>query len=350
MNFEIIIEGKSFTGKEDMGKLNSHPVMEFTYKWLYGGEQFEFQTSGSTGVPKKIVHSRQALESSAKRTIHALSLKQGTTALLCLNPSTIGGMMMVVRALVGGWKLTVIPPTSTPIPENSHFQFTAMAPFQLVKTIEKMGVNTLNSNIDCLLLGGSGVDLNLENTIQMLQFPVFIGYGMTETASHIALRKLNGNGKSDHYTILPGIETRLDHRNCLEIKADVTENQWVTTNDMVALNEDELRWEGRADFVINSGGVKIHPEEVEKMVKRCLLEDGITQELLVVGVPHSELGEELTLVTEGDPQFTLPYLRNRLQALLPTYSIPKTLRFLPLFSRISNDKPDRKAILKSLIH
>ncbi|MGB3618070.1 MAG: hypothetical protein WBA12_08120, partial [Catalinimonas sp.] len=173
-------------------------------------------------------------------------------------------------------------------------------------------------------------------------------YGMTETASHVALRRLNGPERSDYFTALPGIELRQDHRGCLLIRGAVTNQQLITTNDRVELlDAQRFRWLGRADWTINSGGVKVQPEEVERAVGRWLAGRGLARRYFAAGLAHPQLGEEVTLVVEGTD--ALPgELLDELRVALPRHHAPRRVQYVAEFKTTVTGKLDRRATLRSL--
>lgn len=307
-------------------------IIDFIQEWLKGSDEFILHTSGSTGKPKAIKILREQMEASAFATDSALNLSEMNTALLCLNPEFIGGKMMLVRAMLFNWELVVVPPQANPFhflqKENFYskaLDFLALTPYQM-KVILQSPEREILQNYKSMILGGAPVDWALRQELQSIQVPTYATYGMTETVSHIALQSLNGVNQSDAFQILSGVEIRQDERNCLEIKAPVTLNKWITTNDIVEIFDNQhFRWLGRADNVVNSGGIKIQIEEVEKLIEQAFYKLNISNRFLVGGIPHPSLGEALVLIVEGEATFSQEKLFQFISHKLGNYKTPKKI-------------------------
>jgi o-succinylbenzoate---CoA ligase len=283
-----------------------HEVFQFCKDWMEGKEEFILHTSGSTGTPKPIHLSRSQMEASARMTLRALDLtRPGLRALICLPTRYIGGKMMLVRCMVGDMDAMVVPPDSNPYQFlDTPVDFVAMVPLQLQTLLDKGSPKdiVLLQNTQVIILGGGPVSPSLVKQLQSLTPRIFNTYGMTETVSHIALRQLNGPEARPWFTTLPQTEIDMDARGCLRIKSPVTKEEWITTNDQVSiLGPNRFEWLGRADFVVNTGGIKISVESLEKGVNRIMTSLQITQRYFFTGIPDSLLGERLVLVVEGQP-------------------------------------------------
>lgn len=324
-------------------------VLEFVRQWLTGTQEFGLRTSGSTGAPQLITLRRRQLEASARRTGDFFDLGPGDRALVCLNCEYIGGQMMLVRGLERNLHLTVVEPHADPfahVAPDAEFNFAAFVPLQLRAMLAAGRAPRLDA-MRALLVGGAAVETDLLREVQALRVPVHHTYGMTETASHVALRRLNGPGATTHYRVLPGIAAGQDERGCLTLRGDVTDDQLVVTNDRVHLLPDAhaFEWLGRADFVINSGGVKVQAEKVELVLEVALAELGHARRAFVAGQPDARLGEAVTAFVEGPP---LPAPAERqllalLAARLDRYERPRQLRFVPEFRQTASGKLDRRA-------
>jgi O-succinylbenzoic acid--CoA ligase len=279
-------------------------VLDFCRQWLNGAQEFGLRTSGSTGKPQLVQMKRRQLEASARRTGDYFNLGPGDRMLVCLNCEFVGGIMMLVRAFERNMHLTIVEPQADPmvLVPTENFDFASFVPLQLREVLANGHSARLN-RMKAILVGGASVEKSLEKEIQKLKVPVYLTYGMTETASHIALRRLNGPGVSAHYQVLPGIHVGQDERGCLTVRADVTNDQLITTNDRVTLHPDNhtFEWLGRADFVINSGGVKVQAEKVEQVLEVALMELGLSRRAFVAGRPDARLGEQVTAFVEGAP-------------------------------------------------
>lgn len=328
---------------------------QFCHDWLLGKEKFTLHTSGSTGIPKPITLSRQQMAASAAMTGRALQLRSGNSALVNLNVQYIAGIMMLVRGLELGLALTIIEPTSNPLAHFAgpiRFDLQSYVPLQLQAILEKTPekISVLNT-AQAILVGGAPVSPALAETLQQVTAPIYQTYGMTETVSHIALRRVNGPERQDFYVALDTVSLQTDERNCLVIQAPQLSRDAVVTNDVVELlSSTAFRWVGRADNVINSGGVKVQAEKVEQKVGKILAESQLSCRFFVAGLAHPQLGEAVTLVIEGNP---LPVslensILQKLKTGLARYELPKEIRYVRQFAETPTSKIDRKKTLETL--
>lgn len=310
-------------------------VGAFLASWWSNTPTLSLQTSGSTGRPKVLQASRAAMAASAAATCRAFQLQADHTALLCLPMRYIAGQMMVVRALVGGLHLITTEPTSTPLAGmRNPVDFAPMVPMQVVSTLAQPGGRRALERIGVLLLGGGFIDSGLEESLQGLRTQVYASYGMTETLSHIALRAVNGPRRSALYTPLPGIRLSLAPGGTLQVEASYLETGLLTTNDLAEITPDgSFRILGRADAVINSGGVKIQAEALEQELQQ---RTGL--QVLALPIPHPVLGQCVALLWEG-PAEAENTLRTAC-AELPRYHQPKQLHRCTL-PRTGSGKPAR---------
>lgn len=334
----------------------SQQTLSFCHAWLRGQPTFKINTSGSTGKPKNIQISREQMQTSVQATAQALNLKGGDQALACINTAYIGGKMMLVRALELGMPLTVIPPSSKPLASvDKSIDFTALVPLQLKSMLEaedKECMAKLNA-MKAILVGGAPVGPVLEQLIHdHLSAPVYSTYGMTETVSHIALRRLNGSAASDIYELLPGVEVRQDERACLSVKGKVSNEQWLQTNDIIdLLDEKHFRWLGRFDNVVNSGGVKLYADKLETTIQPAIEAYGIAERFFLTGLPDDKLGEKLCLIIEREEHLKATQqekLKIWMQKHLHPYEVPKEIIQLPEFILSPSGKIRRKHTLNLL--
>lgn len=324
----------------------------FLQNWFRGNEEFHLQTSGSTGTPKRIAVHRWQMEASAEATRRALQLSSGGNSLACLDTRYVAGQMMLVRSLLFGMRVHAIEPTANPLevvsPDNT-FVLSALVPYQLQKIVESDLQNRLSS-IDTVIVGGSAVSSEIIRRLDAFSTRIFATYGMTETLSHVALRRLNGPDRSDLFHALPGVTLDVDHRGCLKIEVSYLQRN-VITNDLVELvGESAFRWLGRADFVINSGGVKVSPEAVEARLESFKTGLNLHGRFVVSSVPDSELGERIVLVVEGttlDEDARLE-LFAAFRKELPRFERPKEIFSIPRFPETATGKIDRLFIRKLL--
>lgn len=358
LHIDFKLNGKSFSSVDELllysTSLSIH-TRQFLQDWFSTEDVVEVRTSGSTGAPKKICLKKEFMINSALATGQFFDALEKTTALLCMPTEYIAGKMMLVRAFVLGWHIDCISPVSNPLAGlDKVYDFSAMVPMQLQNSLTEI------HKVKTLLVGGGAVNIELEKELQQISTKVFATFGMTETITHIAVKKLNhkvsfekevakdllGNEKSiaigptqdrSFYQTLPYVTISQDSRGCLVIYAPKVSEKSVITNDVVSVISDTaFTWLGRIDHVINSGGVKIHPEEVEK--KLAVL---IAQRFFVAGIPDQLLGEKLVLLVEGEPSEI--NLRNVLG--LSKYELPKHIYFVEKFVETKTKKIQRSATL-----
>ena len=323
------------------------PVFDFIRQWLDSSvDSFPVHTSGSTGTPKMIAHSRAAMTASATRTCDLLGLKEGDTALLSLPVTHIGGKMMIVRSLIRKLKLICVEPTSDPIAAltyTSQIDFASFTPMQMSMILS----NTLSaarlSQIKCIILGGGEAPYTLRTHLQDISPEVYETYGMTETISHIALRKLNGPDRSEHFTILDGVTIRQDVRDCLVIDAPHLHTGEIVTNDIVHLiGEKEFQWLGRYDNIINTGGIKVSAEEIERK-----LQPYISENFFITATADDVLGQQVTMVIEANSasEEMKAHYADIFADHLAKYEKPKKIVAVKKFSYTETGKVNKKDTL-----
>ena len=316
---------------------------------LLAADRLVLHTSGSTGVPKQIEVTRAQLVASARATGEALGLQAGMRALVCLNTAYVAGLMMLVRCEVLGMEAVVIEPTHRPmlpfVGTHPHFDFTALVPMQLQATLESEAETAILDEMHAVLVGGASVSAELIDAVQRLHVPIYHTFGMTETVSHIALRRLNGSEASEWFVPLPSVQLSQDDRECLVICAPMTNDQPIVTNDRVELAQDgRFRWLGRIDHVINSGGVKVQAEKVERVLQQLWPNRAV----LVTGSADATLGETITAIVEGAEM--PPPLPAQLLALgLHKYELPRRWLFVPKMLLTATGKIDRPKIIAQLM-
>lgn len=272
-------------------KTLSPDIFHFLKDWFSDDSTLVVQTSGSTGVPKSILLKKELMKNSARATGNYFSLPSKTSALLCLPVHYIAGKMMLIRAITLGWHLDIVAPNSNPL-ENVEkaYGFSAMVPLQLENSLLKVHL------IKKLIVGGGVVSNTLQEKLQHIKTEVFATYGMTETITHIAVKPLNNAKISPvFYEALPNVDLYIDDRNCLVIDAPKVSEEFIFTNDIVQLiSTSQFKWLGRFDNVINSGGVKLHPEKIEEKLSKI-----VSTRFFVTGIADEKLGEKLVLIIEG---------------------------------------------------
>ncbi len=312
----------------------------FLLDWLYPKSTLLVNTSGSTGSPKTITLEKAKMIASAKATGAYFDLPEGTKALSCLSFNYIAGKMMLVRALTLGWQLEVVFPNKKPLSQTKiDFDFAAMVPLQVMGSMKDL------HRVKQIIVGGAPVSAVLEKQLRAVPAKMYATYGMTETITHVAIKKLNHRTEEEEesnvYEALPGVSFSVDERKCLVIDAPDVSSEKVVTNDVVdLLSETRFKWLGRADFVINSGGVKIHPEQVEQVLDLV-----IDAPFFVTSMPDETLGEKVVLVIEGNED-SFPEID---YVGLDPYEIPKEIFFVKEFSYTTTGKINRKESLKGLL-
>ena len=357
MNFHksFQLNGRGFATSNEIIDFSNEISLEislFLKNWFSENPSIDVNTSGSNGAPKTITIKKDFFINSALSTGEFLDLKEGTTTLMCLPPNYIAGKMMLVRALVLGWHLEVVSPKANPL-ENSDktYDFTAMVPLQLENSLEKI------AQIKKVIVGGGVVSPQLQEKLQGVQSVVFATYGMTETVTHIAFKKLNHfsasagvKSMSSFYQLLPNVKVYKDTRNCLVIDAPRVSQEIIFTNDVVELISDRLfEWLGRFDNVINSGGIKLHPEKIEEKLSKI-----IAQRFFVAGIPDTLLGYKLILIVELESNnvsnFKQLFSENiKNLSTLSKYEIPKEVRFLKAFVETETKKIQRSKTLDLIV-
>lgn len=308
-------------------------LQTFLAEWQNDTQTISVHSSGSTGVPKIFHVAKQRMLASAKQTCDFLGLKAGDAALLCMSLDHIGGKMMVVRTIERDMRLLSVCPSGNPLSDQSlsalpepnvEITFAAMVPLQVYNTLQHPKETERLKQIKQLIIGGGAVDERLLTILKDFPNPVWSTYGMTETLSHIALRRLNGAQASTYYEALPNVALSLNDEGCLVIDAPNVCSSQLTTNDLAHLrieHDAEGRKKylfqilGRKDNVINSGGVKIQIEAVEN-----LLQPHLAEPFAICKRRSEKYGEEVVLVTES---VALETIKKLCETLLPKYWQPK---------------------------
>jgi len=266
-------------------------------------------------------------------------LKPGDSALLCLSADYIAAKMMLVRAMVLGLSLDYVAPSANPLTAlDKQYDFCAMVPLQVRASLGDV------HNIKKLIIGGGAVPHGLKTKLANLSTSCYETYGMTETITHIAVKSLNSGDDTSYFKTLPNISISKDDRDCLVIEAPQITSERVTTNDLVTIVDDtRFEWLGRYDNVINSGGLKLIPEQIEQKLSSV-----VASSFFVAGIPDDHLGEKLILIVEGEVNLDIVHDRITNLEALGRYEKPKQLYRLPKFVRTQSDKVQRKATLQLL--
>tara|TARA_B100001248_G_scaffold86556_1_gene63281 strand:- start:3961 stop:4983 length:1023 start_codon:yes stop_codon:yes gene_type:complete len=327
------LQGISYTSNAIMEYLKEKKdYYNFLKSWFDHKDYILTKTSGSTGKPKEIKLKKLDLIESSKLTARYFDLKVGDKVINCLPIKYIAGKMMLVRSLVLGLDLYIFPVTSSPISDlKNNYELIAFTPIQLENSIPFI------EKIKKVLVGGSPVQKTLKEKILNSKSTVYETYGMTETITHIAAKNLSMGEKE--FTSLPGIEIG-KRDNCLFIKPNHLSVKMVQTNDVVELiNKNKFLLIGRKDFIINSGGVKLNPEAIEKKLAKY-----ISADFIISSIDNAKFGEVVTLVFKKN----IPENYNKAFTNLSKYEIPKEVLVIDNFPE-NNGKINRVKI-RSIIN
>lgn len=307
----------------------------FLRQWESDSPFVDARTSGSTGTPKAVKLPKADMRQSAASTIEYFGLNSGSTLVCPLSASYIAGKMMIVRALEAGCTIVMEKPSNRPLlADYGTIDLMAVVPSQCEALIANEIARTTLRNV---IVGGAAIPRDVELKLMNTPWRSLATYGMTETCSHVALRRIG----TEFYHAMPGITFATDSRGCLVIEAPAFTFGRMVTNDVAELTDDKcFRWLGRHDNVINSGGVKFHPEQLEATMREF-----VEQEFYFKGVPHPVWGEAVGMVVEA------PGVENRAQFSeeilemcrlhLPRYAVPSAIEIVERIPRTSNGKVRR---------
>jgi o-succinylbenzoate---CoA ligase len=318
-------------------------VLAFCHEWLQGKDSFTLSTSGSTGTPKQITITRNQLKASALLTANKIGLHQNDTSLICLDVRYIAGIMMMVRSLEVGMNMVVVAPSSNPLEKVSpsdKIDFTAMVPLQ-VETILKSPQRDRLNEIGIVLIGGAALNAKTIKKIEVMKCCFYATYGMTETISHIALQKLNGESAQHYFETLAGITLSKDERDCLVIYAPHVSDKPIITNDLIEfVTPSKFHWLGRFDSIINTGGIKVIPEKVESSIDSILSTMDFNRRFFIASLPDELYGKSVNLFIEGSPLSpeSEEMLQQTLKSTLSRFERPKSIRYIETFAETETGK------------
>lgn len=323
------------TAEDAVGRKQGMTLEEFLKEWNDASDTMLVHTSGSTGKPKPMWVEKRRMLNSARITCDFLGLRQGDTALLCMPLDYIAGKMMVVRALERGLRLLSVEPTGHPLATiDSPIDFAAMVPMQVYNSLQVAEERERLMQIKHLIIGGGAIDDDLATELRGFPNAVWSTYGMTETLSHIALRRLNGADASEFYTPFPSVQVSLSDDDCLVIDAPEVCPQTLVTYDIAELlPSSQFRIIGRKDNVICSGGIKIVAEEVER-----LLRPHFHTPYLISKRPDPKFGEIVVLLIEG----SITNARSICERVLPKFHQPRAYVHVERIPMTQTNKPARK--------
>jgi len=347
----ITIQGVTYTSQSFLAAFsNEQPekglsaeVIRFLLTWFSSCETMEIQTSGSTGKPARYQVPKSAMIESAINTCRFLELNPREKALICLPMNYIAAQMMVVRALVAGLDIYLTEPVGKPLQhDNNRYRISSMVPLQVYNTLQEPDGKQKLEQTAILLIGGGPLDIQLENRLKELNNELYMTYGMAETLSHVALRRLNGPDASSWYRPMPDVDICLNEAGCLQIEAPWAVSHPVVTKDM-GIQQPDGRFSiiGRSDNLLSTGGMKVHAETLE-----AIFSQWISVPFAITSLPDAKFGERIILVSEQ------PVNENLLSRHQPNWQIPKQFVVVPSLPRTQSGKIDRyrlKAMITDVI-
>jgi O-succinylbenzoic acid--CoA ligase len=318
----------------------------FLSAWDEGANEFSVQSSGSTGEPKTIQLERKWMEWSALQTAKYMHPKENETIYCCLPLNKVGGLMVLVRSKVWGINLIVKEAQGNPLSEYIDADIISVTPYQMQNILSSEPSRIHLERFREVLIGGAEIPEGLELQLRSIDSKCQIrqSYGMSETYSHVAVRSINGLEKSKWFTPLENIEIRRDSDGSAVIFSPFNP-EGLHTNDLIELDEfGRFQVLGRKDFVVNSGGVKLQIEAIEKAIHEKHPE---ISKFAISSVKDERLGEKLVLVCEKKAQieqYDLSFLKE-----INIYSVPREIIEIKELPYNEGGKLDRIRI-KALIN
>jgi O-succinylbenzoic acid--CoA ligase len=308
-------------------------IFYFIIDWLSESKTVKVTTSGSTGTPKTLLLNKEYVKKSAEATNRFFELKKGDKALLCLPVKYIAGKMMIVRALEGMYDLYCVEPSLTPSFEETTVDFAAMTPSQVSSLLDSEEGKLLIGKVDKLIVGGDLIPVSLEEKLQTVKTKVWHTYGMTETITHVALRRVNGREAASSFFPMEHVSLSQQNRQ-LVIHAPTIGVHQMITNDLVEFNGNgSFNVLGRKDNVVISGGVKLFPEVIEKKVETIC-----KMPFYFSGVSDDKLGTKLVMFLESYKNIDLEKLKHSIAMVVDKFENPKEIIVKSKFDRTISGK------------
>ena len=350
--FQLRYQSYHYSKSQSLPNLEELPefaqvAFAFCRDWLDGKDSFVQMTSGSTGTPKLQEITRQQMEASASATGAFFGVDSEFKLLCCLNPAYIAGKMMLVRALVWNCEITLVEPNADPLAtQEVPFDLVAMVPLQVETSLSSRSSLEKLKSIQTLLIGGAPLSDSLQMSLHQEGIAAWQSFGMTETVSHIALAKI-GEGELV-YQALPGVAIGINEQDCLWIQSPMSGIERIQTNDNIELrSKNTFTWLGRADFVVNSGGIKLFPEQLEKKISALMTDSYPGVPYFFFGEADERLGQRLVLYVEGEQSaLILEVLEEELKKFLGKFEIPKQIYLLSSFKYTPSGKINRPETAK----
>ena len=317
-------------------------IKDFLLSWFDSSDAMNIPTSGSTGKPKEVRVLKEDMRRSARYTIDHFDLKTGMTALLCLPANLVAGKMMMIRCMEAGMNCLAFEPSARPLRSiEESVDFVAMTPYQVHHSLENEAEKF--EVLATVIIGGAALGPGDQEKLGKFSNRVEITYGMTESITHIATSRISKGGDKGLFSLISkDFSITTDDDNRLVIKSPYLHMPVIKSQDVVSLEgNDTFRLLGRADNVINSGGVKIHPELLENKISKLM-----DRPYFIAGIPHDSLGEQVILFIEGPESENKGAVLAQLKAIVHPYECPKDIIFLDQFSYTSSHKINRVKTLE----
>jgi O-succinylbenzoic acid--CoA ligase len=346
MNTSVHINGIVYDASTVMQEIMDHPPqwklkgLEFLMQMLDPSESpVIFHTSGTTGIPKNISFSKNQILYSATNTCNYFAIDRHWNLLLCVPANFVAGRLMIARALVSGANLTWIEPSLNPLEGISGIDFAAFTPAQMSAMLQKTSSRSCINQMKTVIIGGGEINCSLEREMHLLTSTLYATYGMTETLTHVAIRKI---GDEVYHSVYQDAHFSITDENCLVIDLPFISTDKIITKDVVELlGPTSFKWKGRIDHVINSGGIKLYPEEMEmKLVTAGVLNDSA---FYISAQPDPQFGQSpvIVLLKEQAPVDVAAFLK-RVNGLLNKHELVKAVIFLDKFEYTDNGKLKRQ--------
>lgn len=315
-------------------------------------DTISLDTSGSTGEPKSISLPKKLVEWSAESSKKALGLSDDEKVLVCIPTTKIGGLMLVMRSIIFNWRVTIQDPVANPLVSHttSHdFTFISLVPYQMSKILaDPVSIEKLKK-FRTVLIGGAALSQVLERDINKFihdsDVNVFHSYGMTETASHVALRDMRSMPPNT-FKLLEDVKVKIKKSGCMRFSFNNLDYK-VKTKDLGEVDGRIIRYLSRKDEVVNSGGVKLHIHDIRKAIDRILEKQNLLVRFILWKQPDDALGEKLVFVGLNSPYESK--VEEVLHESLPAFEVPRKFYWTDSFDRKESGKIDRKKTVNRLI-
>lgn len=297
------------------------------------GDAVVVATSGTTGTPKAVVHTHDAVRASAYATSERLGVTPDDAWLACLPISHVGGLSVVLRSLTTNTRLFTAPQFSVDAYNNAASQGATLV--SLVATaLQRVDAQLYRT----IVLGGSRPPKDLPSNCVTT-------YGLTETGSGVVY-----NGSA-----LNGVELKIEDgiihvRGSMLLRAyrdghqPLDEHGWFRTGDIGSIENGILSVHGREGDLIITGGENVWPERVEERIAQ----HPSVIDVCIAGVDDPEWGQAVAAWVVTTDDISLDTLRNFVKETLPAHFAPKHLRIIPQIPRTSLGKPRRAELVESL--